>query len=58
MGIPTPEIVWRLNWGHVPEKCTMTSTPLDGNRAYGECNNGVRNFCDLRETELLRDQRD
>ena len=27
MGIPTPEIVWRLNWGHVPDKCSMTSTP-------------------------------
>ena len=26
MGIPTPEIIWRLNWGCVPEKCTMTST--------------------------------
>ena len=25
MGIPTPEIIWRLNWGCVPEKCTMTS---------------------------------
>ena len=25
MGIPTPEIVWRLNWGCVPQKCTMTS---------------------------------
>ena len=38
MGIPTPEIVWRLNWGHVPEKCSMTSTPMEGNRAYGELN--------------------
>ena len=27
LGVPTPEIVWRLNWGHVPDKCTMTSTP-------------------------------
>ena len=27
MGIPTPEVVWRLNWGHVPDKCSMTSTP-------------------------------
>eukprot|EP00094_Tigriopus_californicus_P007836 TCALIF_07546-PA protein Name:"Similar to Hspg2 Basement membrane-specific heparan sulfate proteoglycan core protein (Mus musculus)" AED:0.27 eAED:0.27 QI:67/0.56/0.38/1/0.8/0.76/26/0/2378 len=50
MGIPTPEIVWRLNWGHVPDKCSMTSTPEvvfvlkrdsfclcgDGNRAFGE----------------------
>ena len=26
IGIPTPEIVWRLNWGCVPEKCTMSST--------------------------------
>ncbi|KAG5900605.1 hypothetical protein JTB14_017460 [Gonioctena quinquepunctata] len=25
VGIPTPEIVWRLNWGHVPAKCRMTS---------------------------------
>lgn len=25
VGVPTPEIVWRLNWGHIPEKCTTTS---------------------------------
>ena len=25
MGIPTPEIVWRLNWGCVPPKCKTTS---------------------------------
>ncbi|XP_074025385.1 basement membrane-specific heparan sulfate proteoglycan core protein isoform X7 [Leptinotarsa decemlineata] len=25
VGIPTPEIVWRLNWGHVPPKCRMIS---------------------------------
>jgi hypothetical protein len=36
LGIPTPEIVWRLNWGHVPDKCAMTSTATDGNRAFGE----------------------
>lgn len=36
LGIPTPEIVWRLNWGHVPDKCSMTSTAQDNNRAFGE----------------------
>lgn len=25
VGIPTPLVVWRLNWGHIPEKCTTTS---------------------------------
>lgn len=25
IGVPTPEISWRLNWGHVPPKCHMTS---------------------------------
>ncbi|KAF4527485.1 hypothetical protein B566_EDAN014538, partial [Ephemera danica] len=25
IGVPTPEVSWRLNWGHVPEKCTSTS---------------------------------
>ncbi|XP_050052982.1 basement membrane-specific heparan sulfate proteoglycan core protein-like isoform X1 [Aphis gossypii] len=25
VGVPTPEISWRLNWGHVPTKCEMTS---------------------------------
>ncbi|XP_076230674.1 terribly reduced optic lobes isoform X32 [Nomia melanderi] len=25
IGVPTPEINWRLNWGHIPSKCTMTS---------------------------------
>ena len=30
------QVVWRLNWGHVPEKCSMTSTLLEENRAFGE----------------------
>ncbi|XP_070527636.1 basement membrane-specific heparan sulfate proteoglycan core protein isoform X6 [Cardiocondyla obscurior] len=25
IGVPTPEINWRLNWGHIPEKCTTKS---------------------------------
>lgn len=25
VAVPTPEIVWRRNWGHIPEKCTTTS---------------------------------
>uniref|UniRef100_W4VRB4 Putative heparan sulfate proteoglycan 2 n=1 Tax=Corethrella appendiculata TaxID=1370023 RepID=W4VRB4_9DIPT len=25
-GVPTPLVVWRLNWGHVPEKCHSVST--------------------------------
>ncbi|XP_076269824.1 terribly reduced optic lobes isoform X47 [Rhynchophorus ferrugineus] len=25
VGVPTPEIIWRWNWRHVPHKCTMTS---------------------------------
>lgn len=25
IGIPVPEINWRLNWGHIPAKCTTTS---------------------------------
>ncbi|KAJ9587512.1 hypothetical protein L9F63_028234, partial [Diploptera punctata] len=25
IGVPTPEVVWRLNWGHLPSKCTTTS---------------------------------
>ena len=36
MGIPTPEVVWRLNWGHVPDKCSMTNRLEGDNRAYGE----------------------
>lgn len=24
-GVPTPLVVWRLNWGHIPDKCTTTS---------------------------------
>jgi len=23
IGVPTPEINWRRNWGHVPAKCTQ-----------------------------------
>ncbi|XP_059622285.1 basement membrane-specific heparan sulfate proteoglycan core protein isoform X2 [Phlebotomus argentipes] len=25
VGIPVPLVVWRLNWGHIPDKCTTTS---------------------------------
>lgn len=25
IGVPTPIIIWRLNWGHVPSKCRMIS---------------------------------
>ncbi|KAM8721215.1 hypothetical protein ACLKA7_007133 [Drosophila subpalustris] len=25
-GVPVPTIVWRLNWGHVPDKCTSKSS--------------------------------
>ncbi|XP_049885171.1 basement membrane-specific heparan sulfate proteoglycan core protein-like isoform X3 [Pectinophora gossypiella] len=25
VGVPTPLISWRLNWGHVPQNCTSTS---------------------------------
>lgn len=25
VGIPVPEVVWRLNWGHIPGKCKTTS---------------------------------
>lgn len=28
IGVPIPEINWRLNWGHVPPKCSSTS--VDG----------------------------
>ncbi|XP_047486480.1 basement membrane-specific heparan sulfate proteoglycan core protein-like isoform X20 [Penaeus chinensis] len=28
IGVPTPTVIWRLNWGHVPDKCQMTS--VDG----------------------------
>lgn len=24
IGVPTPTVIWRLNWGHVPSKCRMT----------------------------------
>lgn len=25
VGVPTPQVVWRLNWGHIPDKCSYTS---------------------------------
>lgn len=31
VGIPMPVIVWRLNWGHVPEKCVSKSYAGTGN---------------------------
>lgn len=30
VGVPIPLIVWRLNWGHIPDKCQTTS-----NNGYG-----------------------
>ncbi|XP_053624887.1 basement membrane-specific heparan sulfate proteoglycan core protein isoform X4 [Plodia interpunctella] len=30
VGIPTPLISWRLNWGHVPPQCTSTSEGGEG----------------------------
>ena len=37
MGVPTPQVVWRLNWGHVPSKCNQTNTVLESDhRSYGE----------------------
>jgi len=36
MGIPTPQVVWRLNWGHVPDKCSMSNELVGDNRAFGE----------------------
>ncbi|XP_052746482.1 basement membrane-specific heparan sulfate proteoglycan core protein isoform X2 [Bicyclus anynana] len=30
VGVPTPLISWRLNWGNVPEKCTSTSSNGNG----------------------------
>lgn len=30
-GVPTPQIMWRLNWHHVPPKCRMTSENGFGN---------------------------
>ena len=36
MGVPTPQVVWRLNWGHVPEKCSQVNTLQEGSRSYGE----------------------
>ena len=29
MGIPTPQVVWRLNWGHVPDKCRQGCNSID-----------------------------
>lgn len=25
VGVPTPLVLWRLNWGHIPEKCITSS---------------------------------
>jgi hypothetical protein len=51
MGVPTPEVVWRLNWGHVPDKCRMTNTVQEGNRAFGEltCPNAVLSDSGIRD---------
>ncbi|KAG7156955.1 Basement membrane-specific heparan sulfate proteoglycan core protein-like 4, partial [Homarus americanus] len=30
IGTPVPIVVWRLNWGHVPDRCEMTSDNGEG----------------------------
>lgn len=30
VGIPVPEVVWRLNWGHIPDKCSYVSDNGNG----------------------------
>ncbi|XP_060518138.1 basement membrane-specific heparan sulfate proteoglycan core protein isoform X3 [Cylas formicarius] len=30
VGVPTPQIVWRLNWGHIPPKCKTRSNDGEG----------------------------
>ncbi|KAK6175562.1 hypothetical protein SNE40_014001 [Patella caerulea] len=30
VGVPTPLIVWRLNWGHIPTGQRVTTTSIDG----------------------------
>lgn len=30
VGIPVPEVVWRLNWGHIPDKCSYVSDSGNG----------------------------
>ncbi|CAL4087148.1 unnamed protein product, partial [Meganyctiphanes norvegica] len=36
IGMPMPTIIWRLNWGHVPNTCTMTS---EGGKGILTCPN-------------------
>ncbi|XP_059491072.1 basement membrane-specific heparan sulfate proteoglycan core protein isoform X8 [Neocloeon triangulifer] len=36
IGVPTPEVSWRLNWGHVPEKCVQTSNNGEGRLECGD----------------------
>ena len=36
VGVPTPQVVWRLNWGHVPDKCSQSSSDQGDHRAVGE----------------------
>jgi len=26
MQMPTPEVIWRLNWGHIPDRCRTSSS--------------------------------
>ena len=42
MFIPA-QVVWRLNWVHVAEKCTQTNTLLEDNVSFGQltCPNAV-----------------
>ena len=43
VGVPTPLIVWRLNWGHIPEPPRVTSTSVNGR--------GVLTIRNLQETD-------
>ena len=30
------QVVWRLNWGHVSDKCSQENTVLEDSRVFGE----------------------
>ena len=33
---PAVQVVWRLNWGHVSDKCSQENTVLEDSRVFGE----------------------
>lgn len=57
VGIPVPEVVWRLNWGHIPEKCTTKSSNGVGTLTCPDIQVRSDKFLEKKITKTVTDRR-